>query len=129
MRKFFIFFPILLWAQTPPQICQIKDFHPTAPPGTYKVLSISLGTYGVDVERCTFWFNSPTPGLTQLACYDPNDPLNPNPVRNEIASIKNGGEDYWSFGDGSMTWIITPGRFHLAGAGSDQLETKLDGTF
>lgn len=115
-----IFFTFSLFGFQTPPICQITQFNPS-------VISISFGTYSLATEHCNIFLNSPSAGEVQIACYLPN---NPTPVKNEIDIPANPGfNGGWSFPDGSMSWILSPGAFHLVGAGSDGVEVHLDGTF
>ncbi len=116
ISKFFLFFPVLLSAQQP---VEIKQFTPT-------IISISVGPYGLDKERCNFWLNSPGAGQVQIACYLPNNPI---PIKNEIL-VPGKSVGSWVFDDASITWEFKPGEFHLTGAvAPGGNEAKLDGTF
>lgn len=124
MKNFLFFFSFLLSAQQP--ICHITDFIQTSAP--ILVRSISLGAYSTNVERCTFWFNSPSPTQIQHACYEPGNPI---PVDNSIKNLTNAkaATGSWNFQDGNIDWLIKAGEYHFVGRGSDGIEVKEDGTF
>lgn len=119
MKKFLFFISLIISAQTP-SICRITDFSPA-------VKSISFGSYSAANEHCTLWFNSPTLGQVQIACYLANAPT---PIYNTIQTPTNGLVGVYVFSDGIMSWLISPGHFHISGAAtSDSLEVEEDGTF
>ncbi len=123
MKKFFIFFGItfcvfsLFGFQNP--ICQIKDFTPT-------IKGISFGPPSASVEHCYFWFNSPGAGQVQIACYSLFNQIIYNSIQTPITGISGS----FAFSDGTISWLISPGKFHFVGASSiDNIEVHEDGTF
>jgi len=117
---FFTFGIFGTFGQISAQLAVITDFNSTTH-------SISFGAYSLATEHCTFWIHSPSAGQIQIACYVPNNPV---PTHNEIDTISpTGFSGTWVFADGTMSWIIQPNQFHLAGAGSDNIEVHKDGTF
>lgn len=123
----FVFFILLLQiGRTQIPITQITAFG-ILPTGV-QVMGISFGPPNSTSKHCYFWLNSPIPGQIQIACYSANSPI-PD-IKNEIHTVPQiGFQGFEEFPDGTMTWLIQPNSFHLAGVSTDGMEVHKDGTY